>query len=173
MEAVRLEVQKIIIARDAKHEQRSIVREGVSHSIERMKYYARKLICEKSDGCSAEEPSGMRDYRHIAESCFPVAVAKIMNSVDRNHYAERTEEQWKWLKLELFDKVFTTMETHFTERYFSDVTTIQELGANTRSHISEYKEIFDKTMDRCRVVSLKLAGEVDIIDAEIQALMGD
>lgn len=166
---VKLEIEIIKFEEAKKKEQRSIVNEEVEFAISKMKEYSREYISDKLC-CGDTEITEIKLYNAIADGVIFQTVKRLMESVDRNHYADKSDSEWKELKVNLFSRVFKAIETYFIDRYDSSNVPLKEISDRTKSRQQEYYQIFDNCLDRCRKISYEIKENIIEKRKEIETI---
>jgi len=156
---VKLEIEIIKFEESKKKEQRSIVNEEVEFAVSKMKEYSREYISEKLC-CGDTEITEIKLYNAIADGVIFQTVRRLMESVDRNHYADKSDSEWKELKVNLFSRTFKAIETYFVDRYDSVNVPLKEISDRTKGRQQEYYQVFDNCLDRCRKISFEIKENV-------------
>lgn len=137
-------------------ESRTIVQEGVIALGEYLLKLAGDVICGK-DKAGCYHPKASHEYALIVESLQPYLIGQIMQSVERNHYSELTEQEWADVRDDLFRRVFFGAEAYIEKRFEDDSVQLTVLREQVEAKTHDFEEIFRAMAERLRFVSIKNA----------------
>lgn len=145
-------VELALLPSTAKDESRTIVQEGAAAFCQYLKKLAGDIICGKENaGCRHSETE--HELSLIIESLTHDMVKTIMQSVERNHYAELTDSQWGTIRDELFRRIFFGAESYIEDRFESVEVKVTAIRKEIEDHQPAFQIIFTAMAERIRGVS--------------------
>jgi 3-oxoacyl-ACP reductase-like protein len=162
-------VELALLPSTAKDESRTIVQEGAAAFCEYLTKLAGDLICGKEQaGCRHSQAE--HEYALIIESLQHNLVGQIMQSVERNHYAELTDSEWIKIRDDLFRRIFFGAEAYIEKRFESVDVQVTVLRKLVEDRSSDFQIIFNAMAERIRGVSqrrLKREQEIGAPEANL------